>query len=152
MGFFDRDLVLFVASNIEITLMGLIAIGALVYILLIACTPRLHSINNAITANFALSAIIFSSTYVTYFGLTYRDDYYTTIVNDFCFIVNYISPFANGCVVYALGGVSFNRLCAIVFHNRRIFKTGLWVMITLIFQWIIAFTVPLPITLLSNTV
>ena len=152
MGFFDSDSILFGIAVFEMVCMGLIAISALLYILLICSIPRFHSTMNAITVSYSLAALSFAVFYLCYFGLTFRDDYFTVISIRGCIVLNYSLPLVNGCVIYSLGVVSFNRLCMIVFHNKRIFKTGRWVAMCIASQWILAAIVSLPHLLIDQVV
>jgi hypothetical protein len=152
MGLFDSDSILFGIGIFEMICMSLIAISALLYIILICSIRRFHSTINAITVSYSLAALAFAVFYLCYFGLTFRDDFFTVISIRGCALFNYFIPFVNASVVYSLGIVSFNRLCMIVFHNKRIFKTGRWVAMCLVCQWILAAVVSLPHLLLDHTV
>ena len=152
MGLFDTDPILFGIGIFEMICMSLIAISALLYIMLICSVRRFHSAINAITVSYSLAALTFAVFYLCYFGLTFRDDYFPVISVRGCASLNYFIPFVNGSVVYSLGIASFNRLCMIVFHNKRIFKTGRWVAICVVCQWILAAVVSLPHLLVDYTV
>lgn len=152
MGLFDSDSILFGIGIFEMICMSLIVTSALLYIILICSNRRFHSTINAITMSYSLAALTFALFYLCYFGLTFRDDYFTVISIRGCALFNYFIPFVNGSVVYSLGIVSFNRLCMIVFHNKRIFKAGRWVAMCIACQWILAAVVSLPHLLLDPTV
>ena len=152
MGLFDSDSILFGISIFEMICMSLIAISALLYITLICSIRRFHSTINAITVSYSLAALTFALFYLCYFGLTFRDDYFTVVSIRGCALFNYFLPFVNGSVIYSLGIVSFNRLCVIVFHNKRLFKTGRWIAMCVVCQWILAAVVSLPHLLLDPTV
>ena len=143
MGFFTADTVLFIIGLFEIIGMILIAMSALIYILSICCVRTIRHSIDGFTINFSLAALFFSTFYLAYYGLTFRDDYYTVIATQGCNWLYFLSPCSNCTVVFSLGAVSINRLCMIVFHTKRIFKTKLWMFICITGAWILAIFLPL---------
>ena len=152
MGFFNTDTGLFIIGLIEITGMTLIAISALVYITLIGGIRTLRPTIDGFTINFNLAALFFTTFYLIYYGLTFRDDYYTIIAIEGCTLLYYLGPCANCSVVFSLGAISINRLCMIVFHTRRVFKKSVWMFICVAGSWTLAILVPLPNLVFSRSV
>jgi hypothetical protein len=152
MGYFNVDSILLDISIVEIIGMILIVITAVIYILLIFTTRIFHFNTNMFTVNYCVAALLFAVFYLCYYGLTFRDDYFTKIFVNGCNILYYLGLFVNCAVVYSLGGVSVNRLCMIVFHNKRIFKTKEWIIISVSSSWILAIVIPLPYLVYDHTV
>ena len=144
MGFFDSDSILLAMSILEIILMILISLMALIHIIFVGIIRRFHSMINTISIGYSFSAFIFCAFYLTYYALTFHEDYYAIISVRGCTLLSYLSFVANGCVVYSSISISFNRLFSIVFYGKRFFRTGKWVIFSTVIHWLFSIIIPLP--------
>lgn len=152
MAYFDVDPVLLAFGIAEMLGIIIIAVSALIYIILMFKTRHFRFNPHAFVINYCLGAFCYGTFYLCYSSLTFRNDYYTRIYLEGCNIFYYFLYFVNCFVIYSFGGISINRLCMIVFHNKREFKTNKWIVICITGSWILTVIVPLPYLLYDHQV
>lgn len=138
-----------ILSYFRICLFGLIIVVSLIYSIPIIFLRRFHYRYNILTLNICL-ATTFASIYWFFFYLMFHLDTWATftfLMNN-CRFSSIFPVILTLQVPFSFVTTSINRFCAVVYHNRVLFKTKSWILVSIGFQWIFCSFLSLP--LLSN--
>ena len=128
---------------IKVILLGLISLGACLYALPLCFLERFRKPAHMLTLNVCFAAFICATFWAIFFIMnTFYVDVLWTASS--CLPILYIQTAVNCQVLYALCVVSLNRLFSIVYPDKAIFRTKVWVAICVVLQWTVAMLVPLP--------
>jgi hypothetical protein len=128
---------------IKVIILGIISIGACLYAAPLCFIRRFHTPLHLLTLNVCIAAFIGSTFWTIYYIMsTYYEDILWTASS--CLPILYLQTTVNCQVLYALCVVSLNRLFAIVYGNKALFRTKKWVAICVGVQWIVGALLPLP--------
>jgi len=128
---------------VKVTILAFISIGACLYVIPLCFVGRFHAPLHLLTMNVCIAAFVCSIFWTIYFIMnTFHPDILWTAQS--CLPIIYIQTTVNCQVTYALCMVSLNRLLAIIYNNKLLFRTKQWVAICVSAQWIFASLIPLP--------
>jgi hypothetical protein len=128
---------------IKVIILDFISIGACLYAIPLCFIRRFHTPSHLLTLNVCIAAFICASFWAIYFIM---NTFYPEILwtEKSCIPILYVQTTVNCQVLYALCMVSINRLFAVIYKNKTLFRTKKWVAICVSVQWIFAATIPLP--------
>lgn len=131
---------------IRLILFGLTMLVALIYSAPIVCLRRFHYRNNMLTINICV-ATIFCSLYWFIFYLMLELRPYDTFMFLFntCAFASIFPVLLTLQVPLSFVTASVNRLCAVVYSNRALFKKKRWLIICIVGQWIFGTLLIMPI-------
>ena len=130
-------------SIVHATLLGSVALVALIYSLPILYVRRLQHRNNIFTLNVCLSTILCCLVYGTTLS-PLRSSYSFAnfiIVNPCATILQALLGIAP---IMSLVLVALHRCCSIVYHQKKFFRSKQWVVACLGGQWILSIILCLP--------
>ncbi|CAF1238601.1 unnamed protein product [Adineta ricciae] len=136
--------------NVIILLIGILL--TLVYVLSIILLRRFHTAINILTGNFGLSSIICGSYWMIYNPLT---TFHGNILQGSTVsyvVISYLTLMVNCLPVYALVNIAVNRYFTVIYPNRAFFKKQMWILTSILTQWIVAIILPMPHLILSYQV
>ncbi|CAF3942229.1 unnamed protein product [Adineta steineri] len=129
---------------IDIITMLIVIILSTAYIIPIIFIRRFQTTYNILTGNICLTILIASVFWITFNTLTVYNASAMKQSIIACYITAYFPAYVNCSTVYAVVVVTMNRFFAIVYPNKRFFKTQAWCFISLSIQWTVAILAPLP--------
>lgn len=138
----DRELII-ILVYLRVIPLSLVSIGSFFYALLICFIRRFHTPLHLLSLNIAIALFLCTSLWAIYFIM---NTFYTDVLwtEKSCLLILYLQTVASGQFSNALCIASLNRLFAIVYQNRVLFRTKKWVAICICIQWIYGLLMPLP--------
>ena len=129
-----------VASIIDLSILVLISFFAIVYILLILiCKTFRENKMNWLTVNVCLATIIVCISQL--FFVVFRQ---SNFLNISCRVQGFLLGMTASEMMYAYCVSSFNRLLAIRYFNKLLFRSTRWLLSTIITGWIIGMISSIP--------
>jgi hypothetical protein len=123
---------------------GLVSIGACLYAIPLCVIRRFHTPLNLLTLNVCVAAFICATYWGIYFTMAaFYPRIFWTLQS--CISLRYIQHMVISQLVYAFCMVSLNRLIAMVYRNKALFRTKKWIAICVSIQWVFAALLPLPV-------
>jgi hypothetical protein len=128
---------------IKVIILSIIFIASGIYAVPISLLRRFHNPIHLLTLNVCITSSICAVFWIIYFIMS---TFYVTILftEKSCLLILYLQTVVNCQVLYSFCVVSLNRLFTIVYRNKALFRTKLWVVICISIQWFIGFLLPLP--------
>lgn len=128
---------------IKVIILSIIFIASGIYALPISFIRRFHNPIHLLTLNVCITSSICAVFWIIYFIMS---TFYLTILftEKSCLLILYLQTVVNCQVLYSFCVVSLNRLFTIVYRDKPLFRTKLWVVICITIQWLIGFLLPLP--------
>ncbi len=138
----DEEIII-ILVYIKVIILSLVSIGSLFYALPLCFIRRFHTSLNFLSLNVSLTLFMCTTFWAIYFIMTtfYFDVLWT---ERSCLLILYLQTTVNCQFISALCIVSLNRLFAVVYHNKVLFRTKKWAGVCIGIQWISGILIPLP--------
>jgi hypothetical protein len=131
---------------LRIILFGIIVLVAIIYSIPIMCLRRFHYRNNFLTLNICIATTLCSLYWFLFYLMLELNAIGTFMfLLDSCQFVSLFPVLLTLQVPFSFLTVSINRLFAVVYHNRVLFKRKSWTIICLAAQWILGAILTIPI-------
>ena len=128
---------------IKVIVLGLVSIAALIYTIPICFHRKLRTPLHLLSVNVSLTLFICVTFWAIYLVMsTWFENILWTEKS--CLWILYLQAAVNCLSIYSTCVASLNRLLAIVYHARVLFRTMKWILMCIAIQWIIAITIALP--------
>jgi hypothetical protein len=140
----DQQQITNILTILTIIVTGSVAIGALLYAIPLCFIRRFHTTLNLLSLNVSIAAFISS----TFWGIEYSiGTFYPRIfwTLQSCVPLRYVQHMVNSQLIYGFCMVSLNRLFAMVYKNKALFRTKKWIAICVSVQWVFAALICLPV-------
>ncbi len=138
----DEEIIIILVI-VKVIILSLISIASFFYALPLCFIRRFHTPLNFLSLNVSLTLFMCTTFWAIYFIMNtfYIDVLWT---EKSCLLILYLQTTVNCQFIYALCTVSLNRLFAVVYHNKVLFRTKKWVGVCMSIQWISGVLIPLP--------
>lgn len=132
-----------IIQSFHVTILTITILFAFIYSIPIIYIRRFHNHNNIFTLNICLAVILCSLSWLSFWLMSTLDVPYLDVEK--------IWPFLFGAqtiltiqVPYSFVIVSIHRYCSIAYPTKIFFKTKKWILLCIMSQWILGFTLPIP--------
>ena len=131
---------------IRMVLFGLTVFVALIYSAPIVCLRRFHYRNNMLTINICVATILCSLYWFVFYLMLelYPFETLMFLFNN-CAFASIFPVLLTLQVPLSFVTASVNRLCAVVYNNRPLFKKKRWLVICILAQWVFGTVLTVPI-------
>lgn len=138
----QREMIILLAM-IKVAILFVIFLASCIYAIPLSIVRRFHNPIHLLTLNVCITSSICSMFWIVYFIMS---TFYVRLLwtEKSCLLILYLQTVVNCQVLYSLCVVSLNRLCTILYPNKLLFRSKLWVMICIVVQWTIGVLLPLP--------
>ncbi|UJR19251.1 hypothetical protein I4U23_022379 [Adineta vaga] len=139
----DDKNIIYILVYAKIILLGFTSIGSILYTLPICLIKKFHTSLNFLSINISITLFLCVVFWAIYFIMNtwYIDIFWT---EKSCLLISYLQTTFNCLFIYSTCIASLNRLFAIVYQSKVLFRTKKWVMICISIQWSISIIIPLP--------
>ena len=140
-----------VLAILQCTVLIIIVILSILYILLSISISRLRHRLHAFHINVCMSILCCCIYWLVqyYMNETSPRQFYSART---CSVVFYFQTMCTLQVPLSIIVVSIHRLCCVVYHNKRFFKSIQWISTCIISQWLIGMIISLPMFVRNQTV
>lgn len=137
---------LLIFPYLRIALFALTILVILIYTIPIVCLHRFHHRNNILTLNICI-AIFLSSLYWLSISLLFQIDVVArmSLLLEQCRLAMVLPIALTLQVPLSFATASLNRLCAVLYHHRSLFKRKSWIIMNIVAQWLLGVLLALPL-------
>lgn len=128
---------------IRLGLFALIMVLALMYAIPIVCLRRFHQSNHLLTLNFCIASFGFGLHYFVSYVI-FEIDRTRLFAVETCHLFMFSQMLVVAQVVLALLMISINRFFSVIYFTKPFFKRSAWVIVCLVCQWTLGFTIVIP--------